>query len=69
MKKIKLLLVLGISLLAFSPMIINANDDTEENLVCYYRENCQGELEYVCVDPTEPQPCQLICPPGCQEED
>lgn len=69
MKKIKLLLVLGISLLALSPVTINANDDTEENLVCYYRKNCQGELEYVCVDPDEAQPCQLICPPECQEDD
>lgn len=68
MKKIKFLLILGISLLAFTPMIINANDNSEENLVCFYRKNCQGELEYVCVNPDEVQPCQ-ICPPDCQEED
>lgn len=69
MKKIKLLIVLGITLLSFSTLNVIANENEDDELVCFYRTNCKGELEYVCVDPNEVEPLQEVCPPGCIDPD
>ena len=63
MKKIKLLTILSLLMLVLVPMNIHAEDNDE--LICYYVENCEEELELVCVDPDVPAPCQIGCPPGC----
>ena len=63
MKKFKCFAVLSMLLLGFSS--INVQAEENEELVCYYIENCKGELELVCVDPNAPAPCQIGCPPGC----
>lgn len=63
MKKIKLFSILSMLTLVLSPINIQAEEN--EELVCYYIENCKGELELVCVDPNAPAPCQIGCPPGC----
>ena len=64
MKKIKGLIALGILMLTFIPMNVMAEEPDQK--VCFYVENCEGELEYVCVEPNTPTPCQLGCPPGCE---
>lgn len=66
MKKFKGLIVLGILMFTFIPMNVAAEDS--EQKVCFYVENCEGELEYICVDPNTPAPCQFNCPPGCGKE-
>ena len=65
MKKVKLFVVLGITLLSFSPLNVTANESKNDELVCFYRENCEGELEYVCIEPDSVEPLQNVCPPGC----
>ena len=67
MKKIKRLMALAILMLTFIPMNVYAEEP--EQKVCFYVENCDGELEYVCVDPNEPAPCHFGCPPGCNDPD
>ena len=67
MRKSKLLVILSMLVLVFTPMNIYA--DENENQVCYYVENCDGELELVCVDPNVPSPCQIGCPPGCGKDE
>ena len=67
MKKFKSLIVLGILMLTFVPLNVMAEEP--EQKVCFFVENCEGELEYVCVDHSEPAPCQIICPPGCDNAD
>lgn len=67
MNKFKGFIVLGVLMLTFIPMNVTAEEP--EQVVCYYVENCEGELEYVCVDASEPAPCQIHCPPGCGKED
>ena len=52
--KIKLLLTFAISLLVLSPLHLQAEE--EETLVCFYRTNCKGEEEYVCVNSKEIEP-------------
>ena len=60
--KFKVLLTLVMALSVFTSLQLKAND---EELVCYYQENEKGELEYVCVDPYEVNPCKIGCPPPC----
>lgn len=67
MKKIKLFTIVSMLMLVFIPMNIHAEDN--EELVCYYVENCEGDLELICVDPNVPAPCQIGCPPGCENGD
>ena len=63
----KIFIACAITVLILTPMTLFANDD-ENNLVCFYRENCQGELEYVCASPDELEPQQNVCPPRCDKE-
>ena len=63
MGKFKILVTLGVLMLTFIP--INVLAEEPKQVVCYFVENCEGELEYVCVDPNIPSPCQIGCPPGC----
>lgn len=67
MEKIKFLLVLSMLLLSFGSINIHAEEN--DDLVCYYVENCEGELESVCIDPNVPAPCQIGCSLGCGNED
>ena len=48
---------------------MNIHAEDNEELVCYYVENCEGDLELICVDPNVPAPCQIGCPPGCENGD
>lgn len=63
---IKVLLAFVMTLSLFVSTQVLAKD---ESLVCFYQENEDGELEYVCVDSNELSPCGLGCMPPCQNPD
>lgn len=50
----------------FTSLQLKAND---EELVCYYQEDENGELEYVCTDPYQKGDCRMICIPPCDPFD
>lgn len=60
--KLKLFLSLAMALSVVTSLQLKAND---EELVCFYQENENGELELVCVDSSEAIPCQWVCLPPC----
>ena len=69
-KKKKLLVAIAALALSMLPTSLLANEgEVEEEKVCYYRKNCQGELIYVCEDESEEASPLMICPPKCWEEE
>lgn len=70
-KKKKLLVAIAALALSMLPTSLLANEGEveEEEKVCYYRKNCQGELVYVCEDESEEASPLMICPPKCWEEE
>ena len=60
----KIILSALMALTAISSMQLKAS---EENIVCYWEEDENGQLQYICVDVSEVSPCLIGCIPPCGE--
>ena len=63
--KLITLILLFVFLFILNPLDLMANDNSE-NKVCFYQKNCQGELEYICIDSDGVNPYGTTCPPPCR---